>query len=208
MDKETNSIGESVLILIRQNLLFSALVAGGLIFLSIGLIQFLLSPSGKIEFKSEEEVKGLSTEKKETEIMVDVSGEVVNPGVYRLKSSSRIQDALDAAGGITTLADYEYVSKSINLAAIVKDEAKIYIPKAGETQIPQSNTQVFMDKTSSSLVSINASSQSELESLPGVGSVTAQKIIGGRPYASVDELLSKKIVGAATFSKIKDLISP
>lgn len=207
VDNETSSIAGNITRLIRQNFLFSALIAGGLIFLSIGVMQFLFSPSSKIEFKSGEDVKGQSTEEKDTEIMVDVSGEVENPGVYRLKSTSRIQDALNAAGGITTLADFEFVSKSINLAAVVNDGAKIYIPKAGEAQIPQSNTQYSING-GNGLMSINAASQSELESLPGVGSVTALKIIGGRPYTSPDELLSKKIVGAATFAKIKDMISP
>ena len=57
------------------------------------------------------------------------------------------------------------------------------------------------------MVSVNSASQSELESLPGIGPVTAGKIIDGRPYNQVEELLERKIVGKATFEKIKNLIS-
>ena len=60
---------------------------------------------------------------------------------------------------------------------------------------------------SSSLVDINTGSQSQLEALPGIGPVTASKIIAGRPYNSVDELLSKKIVGSKVFNQIKDKIT-
>lgn len=61
--------------------------------------------------------------------------------------------------------------------------------------------------TSSGTININQASESELDALPGIGPVTAQKIISNRPYQSVEDLLNKKAVGASEFAKIKDQMS-
>lgn len=85
---------------------------------------------------------------------------------------------------------------------------KIYIPKAGEAVFAGSVSGVSTAASDPQvLVNLNTTSLGELDKLPGVGPVTAQKIIDGRPYVSVDELLSSKIVGKSVYDKIKNQIS-
>lgn len=134
-------------------------------------------------------------------IFIDIEGAVVVPGLYKLPQDSRIQDSLIAAGGLSATADREYIAKNLNLATKLTDGAKIYVPSIGEAVIGGAVL------NSSSQININTGSQSGLESLPGIGPVTAAKIIEGRPYGSIDELLSKKIVGSKVFNQIKDKIT-
>ena len=143
-------------------------------------------------------------------ISVDVSGAVKNPGVYHIESNSRIEDAVKAAGGFSENANGEYISKYLNMAQKISDGSKIYIPPVGE-KIPSGNqnTGSVSGVSTTSIVTkvnINTASQSELEALSGIGPVTASKIISDRPYMSVEELLSKKVVSKAVFEKIKDQI--
>src|SRR3989338_1061661 len=142
-----------------------------------------------------------------SQITVDVSGAVVNPGVYKLEAESRVEDAIKAAGGLAEQASGEYVSKSLNLAQKISDGVKIYIPYQGEKISGQASVGIVAGVKSDSGVNINSSTQAELEALPGIGPVTASKIISGRPYGKVSDLLDQKIVPKATFEKIKDSLS-
>lgn len=178
-------------------------------FLGIGLIQYFSGTESHIEFQKGSEVEAASTSASAEQIVVDVSGEVTNPGVYKLSSTARVQDAITAAGGLSTLADASYVARSLNLASMLKDGIKIYIPKVGEAPAQAAVMGVTNESnsnTASGMISINSASSLELESLPGIGTVTAGKIINGRPYGAVDELLSKKIVGQSVYEKIKDSV--
>lgn len=139
-------------------------------------------------------------------IKVDVQGSVQNPGVYTLPPDSRVEDAIKIAGGLTKESDGDYISKHLTLSQKVSDGSKIYIPKIGENIVPVSSTSVG-SVAGSSVISINNSSLSDLDNLPGVGQVTAQKIIDNRPYNDINELLIKKAVTKATFEKIKEKIS-
>ncbi len=177
-----------------------ALFLFGLILLVSGLISSLNSKSEEIIFKPAEDVKSAVTKRK---IVIDVSGEVIKPGVYSLEEGSRIQDALILASGLSQNADRDWVSKNLNLAQKLVDGTKIYIPKQGE-QIQASSQGTI---STSGLININSASSSELDTLPGIGPVTAQKIIDNRPYSSVDELLSKKAVTQKVFDNLKDSIS-
>lgn len=132
-----------------------------------------------------------------SEIVVDVDGAVLAPGVYKLAKDSRMNDVITAAGGLAQEAD----RSRINLAAKVLDGQKVYIPVVGGP-VGQ-----IAGESVNGPISINSDSQSRLESLPGVGPVTASKIIASRPYSSLEELKTKKAVGSATYEKIKDLIS-
>lgn len=141
-------------------------------------------------------------------IKIDVSGAVLNPGVYELKSSDRIQEALIKAGGLAENADRVWVAKNLNLAQKLTDGAKIYIPSQTENSNPSSGLSNLGDLGNlSHLININTASAEELDTLSGVGPATAQKIISGRPYETIDDLLNKKIVGKSVFEKIKDKIS-
>lgn len=187
----------------------------GLVFLGYGLMSFLLPKHEKqdILFEGASDstvVKSSVSPTKGKQIMVDVEGAVQKPGVYEVGADSRLQDALIAAGGLSARADRAGVSKSLNLAAKVVDGAKVYIPVVGEAQPPQSplsggGSDVM--GVSTGVVNINSASLSDLDALPGVGQVTAGKIIGNRPYGSVDELVQKKIVGKKVFEQIKDRVS-
>jgi competence protein ComEA len=103
----------------------------------------------------------------------------------------------------------------MNMAVKVSDGMKLYFPFVGEsgvlgaTSLPGSGSSGESGKSGKSggVININSASESQLDSLPGVGAVTAGKIVSSRPYASVEELKSKKIVGASVYDKIKDLVT-
>lgn len=147
-------------------------------------------------------VAGVKTNKK---IKVDIEGAVEKPGVYEIPFDSRIEDVLISAGGLSVKADREYVSKSVNLAQKLIDGAKIYIPELNGSN--NSNISNLPNTPNSQLTNINIASESELDKLPGIGPVTAAKIIAGRPYQTLEELVSKKAVSQSVFTKIKDKIS-
>ena len=150
----------------------------------------------------------------ENKIVVDLSGAVENPNVYEVSSGARLKDVLILAGGLSVLADRQFFARNFNLARILKDQEKFYIPNSEETQtnevqanlqslpISESNTLGVSDK-----ININTASIDQLDTLIGVGKITAQKIIQNRHYQSIDDLLNKKIVGKSVFEKIRELIS-
>lgn len=204
---------------VKKNVLFVSLISAGVLLLGVGLFQYFASKNtgGEIEFVSgshpvtlENGVKGADNVSKT--ISIDIEGSVEKPGVYDLPEGSRVKDALVASGGLSSNADREYVSKKINLAQKLIDSAKIYIPAVGEVA-PASvysginTSSIGLTAQNSGLVGINSASQSELEALPKIGPVTAAKIISGRPYADISELVSKKIIGQKTLEAIKDLIN-
>jgi competence protein ComEA len=129
---------------------------------------------------------------------VDINGSVVKPGVYQLAAQSRVQDVISLAGGLTPEADTIWIEKYLNRAALITDGGKIYIPKMGESTV--------LGKENS-LININLASKSELESLPGVGEATAEKIESGRPYATIDDLYLRKIISKTLFNRIQPQIS-
>ena len=135
------------------------------------------------------------------QIIVHVDGSVKKPGVNKLAVQSRVVAAVGAAGGLTEDAD----QSKVNLASKLVDGQKIYIRSVGEGdgRIVGETTGVSV----SSLVNINTASEAELDKLPGIGPVTAAKIIASRPYGSLEELLTKKVVSKSVFEKIKGLIT-
>ncbi|HJZ05495.1 hypothetical protein A2634_03355 [Candidatus Amesbacteria bacterium RIFCSPHIGHO2_01_FULL_48_32] len=134
-------------------------------------------------------------------IAVDVSGSVVKPGVYALKFGARVEEALEAAGGLSVESDTKWIEINLNRAARVVDGQKIYVPSINSNDKTQMSNQ-----TPNSKININMASQAELEGLIGIGPVTAGKIISGRPYGKIEELVSKKVVGQKVFDQIKESI--
>lgn len=174
----------------------------GLLLVGVGLLwPNLKDPKKEIVLESKSETSSQTTVKL---IKVDVAGAVTNPGVYQLKSESRVEDAVSLAGGFSAKADLTWVAKNLNLASKISDGQKIYIQSVGENP---SGSSILGTKTVSDKVNINFATASELDTLPSIGAVTAEKIISLRPYNSVSELLSKKAVGKSTYEKIKDLVS-
>ncbi len=138
-------------------------------------------------------------------ISVDVSGAVQTPGVYKLKDGDRIEEAIKAAGGFAENANGEFISKYLNLAQKLSDGSKVYIPFKGEqASVGQTSA---AGNNAQAKVNINLASQAEIEALPGIGPITASKIISGRPYQTIEELQSKKVVSKSVFEKIKDVIA-
>lgn len=182
----------------------------GLVFISIPV--FLLFNSGRtagegIVFN---EASG-SSQRVSKSIKVDIEGSVVKPGVYEFSEGERIEDAINRAGGYTEKADLDWMEGNLNKAALLTDGGKIYIPAIGEklesVQINTDSSKVDTLGVTTGLININSASQSDLETLPGVGPVTAGKIIDSRPFATLEELRTKKAVGNALFDKIKDKLT-
>lgn len=197
---------------IRQNWLPLAFGILGVILFSYGLIALLGSSNSSKDIifeKGSETSLGARESAKinSKEILADIEGAVVSPGVYRLNQDARVKDLLIAASGLSGSADRNWVAKNLNLAAKLIDGTKVYIPFLGEkAQVPGVYSGLNTDQESS-LVNINTASEKDLDSLPGVGPSTVQKIINGRPYGAVEELLSKKIVTSSVFEKIKNIIT-
>ena len=182
----------------------------GLMFLVYGLIVFLgnSQPQGNdMVFESSGTNATSSSQINQSRLAVDVEGAVVKNGVYKLPFDSRIQDALIAAGGLSSTADRAWVEKNLNLAAKLTDGAKVYIPRIGESESIKGITSIKGSANATGQININSASESELDRLPGVGPVTAQKIISGRPYGTIEDLINKKIVSSTVFGQIKDKIS-
>ena len=155
-------------------------------------------------------------------VAVDVAGAVLHEGVYELKTGSRLKDAVEAAGGITDVADTDYFRRNFNQSRYVTDQEKIYIPNVQEISngiITERKQYVdyLTPQTVSSVpsynplqllpVNINTADQAELEGLPGVGEVTARKIIEMRPFSSVEELLEKQVVKKNVYEQIKNSVA-
>lgn len=177
----------------------------------VGLGIFLSIVGIRIFFYSQKKdeivfIENTSEASSSAQITVHVAGAVAHPGLYPLSTQARIQDAITAAGGITEEADKERVDRELNLAQKLSDGAKIYIPLINDTPAVVTSN-VAGVSISKSKININSASNKELEELPGVGEVTANKIIAARPYTNLEDLTSKKIVSASVFEKIKDQIS-
>jgi len=155
-------------------------------------------------------------------VTVDVAGAVTHEGVYELRVGSRLKDAVEAAGGITDEADTDYFRRNFNQSRYVTDQEKIYIPNVQEISNGTiTERKQYIDyltpRTVSSVpsynpfqqlpVNINTADQAELEGLPGVGEVTAKKIIELRPFSSVEELLEKQVVKKNVYEQIKNSVT-
>ncbi|BDT64947.1 TPA: helix-hairpin-helix domain-containing protein [Streptococcus pneumoniae] len=159
--------------------------------------------------------KDSSTEKEVKEepveqdlITVDVKGAVKSPGIYDLPVGSRVNDAVQKAGGLTEQAD----SKSLNLAQKVSDEALVYVPTKGEESASQQAGSGTASSTSKEKkVNLNKASLEELKQVKGLGGKRAQDIIDHREsngkFKSVDELKKVSGIGAKTIEKLKDYVA-
>lgn len=188
-----------------------------LLFIILGVsLYFFTKPEDYETIDASEFVATNSTNtvEKQHEIIIHIDGEVVNPGIVKLPENSRIADAIFIAGGTTEIAD---VSR-VNLAYVLKDGQKIYIPSIyDKTDTEHVETDAGLNviipdynSSSSSVVNINLATQDELDSLPGIGSSTASKIIDYRNkngnFKSIHDITNVSGIGEAKFENIKDFI--
>jgi len=170
-------------------------------------IDFGQEKETEVEVIKAKKTVGEETEKEEEEVVVDVGGEVIKPGVYRLETGSRVNEALAAAGGLAAGADRGWVEKNINRAAMAIDGMKIYIPKTGEEV--KGVTEVAGE--AAGVVSLNRATIKELEELPGVGEVMAGRIVDYREknggFREINELKLVKGIGEKLFEKIRERVS-
>jgi competence protein ComEA len=144
-------------------------------------------------------------------IVVDVAGAVVAPGVYHLAPGSRIGEAIDAAGGFSPRVDAGRVTAELNLASVLTDGQQVRVPSREDPTTGSGGGQsAAPDGGPRGLIDLNTATQSELESLPGIGPVTAGKIVQARgetPFRTIEELRERGLVGEKTFAAIKALVT-
>lgn len=173
-----------------------------------GTLETIQNPiPSSIPAEESSETKPIDKELNET-VVVDVKGQVHNPGVYSLPTGSRVLDALQLAGGILPTAE----EKALNFAAKLVDEMVIYVPLIGETEVPLTiATSPSTSESQSSLVNINTSDESTLMTLSGIGPSKAKAIIAYREekglFKSIEDIKDVTGIGDSTFENLKDFIS-
>jgi competence protein ComEA len=139
-----------------------------------------------------------------TLIVVHLSGEIMVPGIYQLPVGARIDDAVRVAGGVTANGDVN----RLNLAARLADGQHVVVPRKTD---PVAVSAMTSASPAAVRINVNEATVAELDGLPGVGPVTAQRIVAYRqqhgPFTRIDELRDAKLVNQVTFDKIKDLIT-
>lgn len=143
-------------------------------------------------------------------LTVQLSGAVLRPGVYSLPPGSRLQDGIQAAGGLSPDAD----ASTLNLAAPLQDGARVHVPALSSTSTdnPATRSSSLPETVpAEALININTASLSELESLPGIGPTLAQRIIDYRqangPFAAIEAIQDVPGIGLGKFEQIRGLIS-
>ncbi len=154
-------------------------------------------------------------------ITVHVAGEVQYPGVVVITGSSRVVDAVAAAGGATSRADLD----AVNLATPLVDAAQVYIPRRGETpkpvivrprpglNPPTTASGITGDRSASgdsSVIDLNVATEQQLDTLPGVGPNTARAILAYRmqhgPFSRIEDLLNVRGIGPAKLDALRGLV--
>lgn len=154
-------------------------------------------------------------------VVCDISGAVKEEGVYTLKSGSRLQDLIDAAGGLTSRAQI----KAINRSLLLQDQDKVYIPYKGEKTAAAPTAGMASNAAASSSssspgpaassaagkVNLNTATAADLQKLNGIGERKAEQIIAYREqkggFKSIDELKEVSGIGDKTFDALKDQIT-
>ncbi|MDW8799843.1 helix-hairpin-helix domain-containing protein [Clostridium sp. A1-XYC3] len=175
------------------------------LFLVLGY--FLSRPYKEVDTK---EVFNETTvvESKASNITVYINGEVKNPGVYKLKNDSRVEDLVKIAGGFNSESDKD----KLNLAKKLKDEDYVYVDRKNQIKDSQTASQSTINKGTgqNSKVDINTATKEELKTIPGIGDVTAQKILDYREkngrFSSIEDLKNIDRIGDKTVENMKDKI--
>lgn len=193
---------------------------------AIGIMYFIYNKNQvkeDINIENEILVNNVITNENNTNddlVIIHITGSVKNPGIVKLKEGSRIEDAIEAAGGLTENAD---ITK-VNLAYVVEDGTKIKIPSASEEDIgdddiidSKSGDNIIIEENtvssnnSTQTININKATEKEFETLPGIGPSLASKIIEYRnqngKFGSIEDIKNVNGIGDSKYEKIKDLIT-
>ena len=167
-----------------------------------GLFYFNFRTNGSDDISWEKDNENVTNSEEEEKtivesVVVDIGGAVNNPTVVELNQGSRVEDAIEAAGGLTKSADLE----TINRAAVLTDGEKILIPDKSNSSKTKKEDQEDLK------ININTADQSELDTLPGIGPSIAQRVIDYRDsngaFASIEEIKDVSGIGDKIFNKFK-----
>ena len=144
-----------------------------------------------------------------TVIYVDVKGEIHHPGVYQMKAESRVKDLIEAAGGVTPLAD----DQKLNLAQLLEDQMVIVVPKKGEevnSELAQAPMSQKKEVGKEGKVNINTATVEELKTLKGIGEKKAEAIIEYRKkngsFKNKEELMKVRGIGKKLYESFQERV--
>lgn len=193
----------------------ACIVVACIVLVVLALVRFVpaeTSASQDFEAPAQAEEQAASEQDSDVrQVGVDVEGAVASPGLYLVSADARVNDAVAAAGGMTSDADRQRV----NLAQKVEDGMQVYVPSREETPATTGTTTTGAGQASSSgaskgKVNLNTASAEELQTLSGIGPSLSQRIIDYRqangPFKSVDDLRKVSGIGDTRFKSLKDLV--
>lgn len=177
---------------------------GAILLIALIIVGFRINGSKQDDILVDESASADSVV--ETNMYVDISGEVNKPGVYQFESGTRLYEVIDKAGGLTQHAD----KNGINQAEFVEDGQKIVIPTLNSGENAGINMNSSGGESANGLVNINTASKDQLMGITGVGEVIAERIIEYREtnrFKSIEDIQNVKGIGSATYEKMKSEIT-
>ena len=179
------------------------LAISGAILIFSGSLFLIIPTQAKTRVQIDSKAQDVPKKIAETYIYVDIAGAVLYPNVYKLPAKTRLKALIEKAGGYSSKANVKQIEKTMNMSRTLTDQEKVYVPAYDDDSFEHEVNMEVIDER----IHINTSSLEKLNGLDGVGDVTAQKIVSGRPYRLISDLVTRKIVGKALFEKIKDQIT-
>jgi competence protein ComEA len=187
------------------------LIALGVILILLIGLYFANGQGHNLDFSSSE--KSSSIQKANEDMVnedfryVEITGQVLSPGVYEISRSLMVIELIELAGGLTEFADLETVHKDISLSGIVEDRQKIYIPALPDYKNGSKDIVGPMGSDNSSKININTATLEQLDALPDIGPSTANKIISARPYKTIEDLKNVEGIGEKTYNNLISVIT-